>query len=65
MYMDEIQYTYKPCELVLMKFIHEINICILDISKLKNHIHGKPKHIEVSFYKPYSPDMCKKNPTHI
>ena len=35
MYMDEIQYTYKLCKLVLMKSIHEIDICILDKSKLK------------------------------
>ena len=35
MNMYEIQYTYKPCKLLLMKSIHENKGCILDISKLE------------------------------
>jgi len=34
MYIDEIQYTYKPWKLLLMKSIHETKRCILE----------KPKH---------------------
>ena len=39
MCIDEIQYTYKPCKLILMKFINETNIYIyiLDKSKLKTY----------------------------
>ena len=43
MYMNEIQYTYKPCKLVMMKSIHETERCILENPKLKC--------IEISFYK--------------
>ena len=35
MYMDEIQYTYKSCKLLLMKSIHENKWCILEKSKHK------------------------------
>ena len=28
--MDEIQYTYKPCKLVLIKSIHETERCTLE-----------------------------------
>ena len=35
MYINEIQYTYKLCKLLLMESIHENKGCIHDISKLK------------------------------
>jgi len=35
MYIDEIQYTYKPSKLVLMKSIHEIKDVYLKILNLK------------------------------
>ena len=44
MYMDEIQYTYKPCKLLFMESIHETNICILDILKTQCIHVNKPKH---------------------
>ena len=33
MHIDEIQYTYKPCKLLLKKSIHENDICIFENSK--------------------------------
>ena len=55
MYIDEIQYTYKSCKLVLMKSIHKNKGCILEDPKLttvnQNRIHVKPKHVKISFYK--------------
>ena len=38
MYMDEIQYTYKSCKLILMKSIHETDRCILENSKTQRYI---------------------------
>ena len=37
--MDDIQYTYKPCKLILMKSIHENKRCILETQSVK----PKPK----------------------
>ena len=36
MYMDEVQYTKKPCKLLLMKSIHETKRYILENPKRLN-----------------------------
>ena len=49
--MDEIQYTYKLCKLILMKSIHETEDVFLKNLKTQRCIHDKLKLIELSFYK--------------
>ena len=50
MHMDEIQYTYKLCKLILMKSIHETNICIFWSSKPNSKLKLRVKKMIYKFF---------------
>ena len=50
MYMDEIQYTYKPCKLLLMKYIQKNNILLENLKLKMVYMINRNTKLKTCFY---------------